>query len=178
MPLSMRKVNLSRLLARRVGGIFLSDSEQGEIGPDLFRRACLTGLEGLVSKHRESPYQNWANCPTRALGDGCHRLRCRRSACRQIAPLPRGVFVKPTVLQPTDGGCRQPGSILAEQRRQSLLEDRWRCTSGKGSAAIPTLSSAPSDRKTLLARTRWFAGCAGRRSDLGNRRLAFADRKK
>ena len=48
------------------------------------------GLEGLVSKHRESPYQNWANCPTRALGDGCHRLRCRRSACRQIAPLPRG----------------------------------------------------------------------------------------
>src|SRR5450432_54919 len=41
---------------------------------------------------------------------------------RQIAPLPRGVFVKPTVLQPADGGCRQPGSILAEQRRQSLGE--------------------------------------------------------
>src|SRR6266404_3354623 len=41
---------------------------------------------------------------------------------RQIAPLPRGVFVKPTVLQPADGGCRQPGSIVAEQRRQSLGE--------------------------------------------------------
>ncbi|WP_175619240.1 hypothetical protein [Bradyrhizobium sp. 2S1] len=27
--------------------------EQGEIGPDLFRHACLMGLEGLVSKHRE-----------------------------------------------------------------------------------------------------------------------------
>jgi hypothetical protein len=27
----------------------------GEIGPDLFRHACLMGLEGLVSKHRESP---------------------------------------------------------------------------------------------------------------------------
>src|SRR3954453_2251881 len=36
---------------------------------------------------------------------------------RQITSLPRGVFVDPTVLQPTDGGCRQPGSILAEQRR-------------------------------------------------------------
>src|SRR6185503_13335272 len=34
---------------------------------------------------------------------------------RQIASLPRGVFVKPTGLKPADGGCRQPGSILAEQ---------------------------------------------------------------
>jgi len=29
----------------------------GEIGPDLFRHACLMGLEGLVSKHREVPYR-------------------------------------------------------------------------------------------------------------------------
>ena len=53
----MRKANLSRLLARRVDGIFLADFEQGEIGPDLFRHACLIGLEGLVSKHRESAYR-------------------------------------------------------------------------------------------------------------------------
>ena len=51
----MRKANLSRLLARRVDGIFLF--EQGEIGPDLFRHACLMGLEGLVSKHRDHPYR-------------------------------------------------------------------------------------------------------------------------
>jgi len=57
LPLSMRKTNLARLLARRVDGIFLSDFEQGEIGPDLFRHACLMGLEGLVSKHRESSYR-------------------------------------------------------------------------------------------------------------------------
>ena len=31
--------------------------EQGEIGPDLFRHACLLGLEGMVSKHRESAYR-------------------------------------------------------------------------------------------------------------------------
>jgi bifunctional non-homologous end joining protein LigD len=54
LPLSMRKANLARLLARRVDGLFLSDFEQGEIGPDLFRHACLLGLEGRVSKHRES----------------------------------------------------------------------------------------------------------------------------
>ena len=57
LPLSMRKTNLARLLARRVDGIFLSDFEQGEIGPDLFRHACLMGLEGMVSKHRESSYR-------------------------------------------------------------------------------------------------------------------------
>jgi hypothetical protein len=30
---------------------------QGEIGPDLFRAACNMGLEGLVSKRRDRPYQ-------------------------------------------------------------------------------------------------------------------------
>ena len=51
LTLSMRKASLSRLLAP------LSDFEQGEIGPDLFRHACLMGLEGMVSKHRESLYR-------------------------------------------------------------------------------------------------------------------------
>ena len=57
LPLSMRKTNLARLLARRVDGIHLAPFEQGEIGPDLFRHACLMGLEGLVSKHRDRPYR-------------------------------------------------------------------------------------------------------------------------
>src|SRR5215475_8003923 len=57
LPLSMRKTNLARLLARRPDGIFLSDFEQGEIGPDLFVAACRMGLEGLVSKHRDRPYR-------------------------------------------------------------------------------------------------------------------------
>jgi hypothetical protein len=57
LPLSLRKTNLARLLARRPEGIFLSDFEQGEIGPDLFRHACKFGLEALVSKHRDSTYR-------------------------------------------------------------------------------------------------------------------------
>jgi bifunctional non-homologous end joining protein LigD len=64
LPLSMRKANLARLLARRPEGIFVSDFEQGEIGLGLFRKACEFGLEGLVSKHRERAYRtgtssNW-----------------------------------------------------------------------------------------------------------------------
>ena len=58
LPLSMRKANLQRLLARRPDGIFISEFEQGEIGPHLFRKACEFGLEGLVSKHRDRPYQS------------------------------------------------------------------------------------------------------------------------
>jgi len=49
----------------RVDGIFLSDFEQGEIGPDLFRHACKLGLEGLVSKGPALPGR-----PITALGEG------------------------------------------------------------------------------------------------------------
>jgi bifunctional non-homologous end joining protein LigD len=62
LPLSMRKASLARLLARRVNGIFLSDFERGEIGPDLFRHACLMGLEGLVvSKRSDRVYRGGAS---------------------------------------------------------------------------------------------------------------------
>ena len=62
LPLALRKTNLARLLARRPEGIFVSDFEQGEIGPDLFRAACNMGLEGLVSKRRDRPYRA-GRCP-------------------------------------------------------------------------------------------------------------------
>jgi bifunctional non-homologous end joining protein LigD len=59
-----------RLLARRPDGIFAAPFEQGEIGPDLFRAACRLGLEGLVSKRRDRPYQagpskHWINVKNR-----------------------------------------------------------------------------------------------------------------
>jgi bifunctional non-homologous end joining protein LigD len=57
LPLSMRKTNLQRLLARRPDGIFLSEFEQGEIGPALFRKVCEFGFEGLVSKCADRPYR-------------------------------------------------------------------------------------------------------------------------
>jgi bifunctional non-homologous end joining protein LigD len=57
LPLSMRKANLERLLARRPEGIFINPFERGEIGPDLFQAVCRMGLEGLVSKRRDRRYQ-------------------------------------------------------------------------------------------------------------------------
>ena len=58
LPLSMRQASLLRLLARQIDGIFPSDFEQGGIGPDLFRHACLIGLEGLVSKRSDWAYRS------------------------------------------------------------------------------------------------------------------------
>ena len=75
LPLYLLKNQLSRLLARRVGGVQLAPFEQGEIGPDLFRAACRMGLEGLVSKRRDRPYRarrspHWLKVKIR------HRQRC------------------------------------------------------------------------------------------------------
>ncbi len=57
LPLSLRKTNLARLLARRSDGLHAAPYESGEIGPDLFHHACLMGLEGLVSKRADSRYR-------------------------------------------------------------------------------------------------------------------------
>lgn len=43
LPLSMRKTNLARRLARRSDGIFVAPFEAGEIGPELFEAACRMG---------------------------------------------------------------------------------------------------------------------------------------
>jgi bifunctional non-homologous end joining protein LigD len=44
-------------LARRLEGILVNPFERGAISPDLFQAACDMGLEGLVSKRRDRPYQ-------------------------------------------------------------------------------------------------------------------------
>ena len=71
LPLSMRKTNLARLFRGRPEGIFLADFEQGEIGPDRFRKACEFGLEGIVSKRSDRPYRggrskDWVKAKNRA----------------------------------------------------------------------------------------------------------------
>jgi bifunctional non-homologous end joining protein LigD len=63
LPLHLRKTKLKRLLARQPEGIFASDYEQGEIGPDLFLQACKFGLEGMVSKRRDRPYRSGGRSP-------------------------------------------------------------------------------------------------------------------
>ncbi len=57
LPLEQRKGRLAKLLAGRSDGIFVAPFEAGEIGPDLFRKACEFHLEGIVSKHKGKTYR-------------------------------------------------------------------------------------------------------------------------
>src|SRR4051794_38569820 len=55
--LKIRKLWLGKLLKRSTDGVIYNDHDGGAIGPRLFEQACLLGLEGIVSKHRESVYK-------------------------------------------------------------------------------------------------------------------------
>jgi hypothetical protein len=82
----MRKTNLQRLLARRPDGIFVPPFKQGEIGPDLFRKACEFGLEGLVSKRRDRPYRGGPSTCRQLAGD----VALRRASISVVASGGRG----------------------------------------------------------------------------------------
>ena len=55
--LQIRKLWLGKLLKRSGDGIIYNDHDVGAIGPRLFEHACLLGLEGIVSKRRNSTYK-------------------------------------------------------------------------------------------------------------------------
>jgi hypothetical protein len=92
LPLSMRKTNLARLLARRPDGIFVAPFEAGEIGPDLFRAACNMGLDGSgdilsrFSDRRGGEMTRPRRYPKSLAAKCCsaRRLRRRRAAATQI----------------------------------------------------------------------------------------------
>jgi len=92
LALSLRKTNLALLVRDRPHGIFVAPFEQGEIGPDLFRAACNTGLEGMVSKRADRPYRagrskDWVKVKNRKhpalsrVQDACNVL-CLNKAAR------------------------------------------------------------------------------------------------
>jgi bifunctional non-homologous end joining protein LigD len=56
-PLEVRKVTLANVLARAERGIWFNDHMKGD-GPTVFNHACKLGLEGIVSKRKDSPYRS------------------------------------------------------------------------------------------------------------------------
>jgi hypothetical protein len=89
LPLSMRKANLDRLQARRPDGIFVSDFEQGEIGPDLFARYVNSGLRVWF---RSSAIGHTA-AVVRTLDQGEEPQAPRNGACGGIVLLDKQVDV-------------------------------------------------------------------------------------
>jgi bifunctional non-homologous end joining protein LigD len=57
-PLAVREVTLLKLLARAARGIRFNEHLEHEGGPLVFLHACKLGLEGIVSKQRDSVYSS------------------------------------------------------------------------------------------------------------------------
>jgi bifunctional non-homologous end joining protein LigD len=56
-PLNVRKATLASLLARAASGLRLNEHIEAD-GPDVFHHACMMGLEGIVSKRKDSRYRS------------------------------------------------------------------------------------------------------------------------
>ena len=54
-PLKVRKATLARVLAKAGPGLRFNEHIEGD-GPTLFAHACKLGLEGIVSKRKDSTY--------------------------------------------------------------------------------------------------------------------------
>ena len=57
-PLIHRKATLASLLRRSHGGIQFVEHIEAANGAIVFEHACNLGLEGIVSKRRDAPYQH------------------------------------------------------------------------------------------------------------------------
>jgi bifunctional non-homologous end joining protein LigD len=62
---SDRRWKLARLLRGAGHGVQLSDHMEGNDGHAAFRHACAMGLEGIVAKRRDKPYQSTLSKPHR-----------------------------------------------------------------------------------------------------------------
>ena len=56
-PLDVRKATLSSVVAKAGAGIRFNEHIEAD-GPTVFARACKMGLEGIVSKRKDSPYRS------------------------------------------------------------------------------------------------------------------------
>ena len=77
-PLDVRKGKLAKLLARSDDIMFVEHLD-GDLGPTMFKHACRMGLEGIVSKRRDKPYQ---------AGRSKHWIKVKN----QASPAARRVF--------------------------------------------------------------------------------------
>ena len=57
-PLTVRKATLASLIGQASPGLRLNDHLDVEDGPLMFQHACKMGLEGIVSKRRDSRYRS------------------------------------------------------------------------------------------------------------------------
>jgi bifunctional non-homologous end joining protein LigD len=73
-PLEVRKATLASVLAKAASGIRLNEHIQAD-GPTVFAHACKMGLEGIVSKRKDSTYRS---------GRSADWLKSKNPACEAV----------------------------------------------------------------------------------------------
>ena len=73
-PLQVRKATLASIVAKARPGIRFNEHLEGD-GPTAFAHACKLGLEGIVSKRKDSPYRS---------GRSPDWLKCKNPACEAV----------------------------------------------------------------------------------------------
>jgi ATP-dependent DNA ligase len=74
-PLAVRKTTLASLVARAAPGLRLNEHIDNEDGPLVFAHACKMGLEGIVSKRKDSSYRS---------GRSPHWIKSKNPACAAV----------------------------------------------------------------------------------------------
>jgi bifunctional non-homologous end joining protein LigD len=131
LPLSSRFQRLEKLIPDGLGPIRLSKTWPGDAGIDLFKQCCVLGLEGIISKRMNDPYQPGSR-------SGWLKSKCRprqefvicgytspKGACEGFGALVLGSF---------EGGRLVPrgkvGTGFSDKKRRDLVVrmDRLRTT--------------------------------------------------
>jgi ATP-dependent DNA ligase len=90
-PLEVRKATLTSVVAKAVAGIRFNEHLESD-GETVFRHACMLGLEGIVSKRKDSPYRS---------GRSPHWLKMKNpgmEGCRLLAKvIAKNYKVKPVL---------------------------------------------------------------------------------
>ena len=98
-PLEVRKATLRSMLAKAGLGLRFNEHIEGD-GPTIFAHACKMGLEGIVSKRKDSPYRSgrspdWLKLKNPAApalkrgGGGLEQMTQNKRAPGKNATLPR-----------------------------------------------------------------------------------------
>ena len=74
-PLAVRKGTLASLLARASSGLRFNEHLDHDDGPLVFAHACRMGLEGIVSKRKDSHYRS---------GRSPHWIKSENPACAAV----------------------------------------------------------------------------------------------
>ena len=129
-PLVTRKATLASLLSKASPGILLNEHFEHD-GPTVFAHACRLGLEGIVSKRKDSPYRSgrtpdWLKSKNPASAGGAPRGGGRLGQvsymeCRHFLEPPRQC---PALTSPRRAPFRHGPARLHEMRAPRALLPR------------------------------------------------------